>query len=872
MKNRMRMRIRITCLLLTMGIGLLAAGCNSFSSPVYYPALDDELVKTFRSSESIYKISANDLGLENMEIVAEDDLANLYYNPKTTEIAIQRKATGQVWYSNPQDRPGSSDPLLNAQFAITTLNGRDVVKLWNTYDDSVAYGQFTSEKISQGITVHYLIGKKYEETLYPAGMTDARFQELLTQMATEKDQNYLKRMYGRVDLATIASGQQRETLKQTFTRLDTELGGVMYALKSLLSGLEKKNLTAVLQSAGYTLDIRIADEEGVGYSGGKNAQENFLFSATYRLDNGELVVDVDPTKIKATDKLKISQITILRNFGAQKPGSEGYLFVPDGSGAIISTATARSTVWADYIRKVYGQDLGILRTDRVDYSEQTYLPVFGAYNDLGGFLGIAELGDGQMSVMAGIANNDTTYSYVCPDFTLLSFALVALESSAKNALNLYPRAAVSEPISMRYLFHDGAGAGYDDLAVVYRDYMLDHGQLDGLNNRTGLVVAVNAVGAIDEIRSILGYPASVVKELTSMDELRSLGQQLREAVPAGDVLINYSGWQKGGFQTGYIKVPETERKLGNNRQLSALAAELQKLNVALLPVVEQQYCHQSNWIKGFSPLNHAIRFITRDTGYKPEHNIANFYLDDTGLKPYIIRPDLVAENAARFMERYEGMDIGGIGIGVMASEIYSDFRAQNILSINDSIQYFQDAIESYRNANTLVSGTGANAYTLFGLDFALGLPVTSSNHPIITGSVPFLQIVLSGSVSYTMPALNQAFDLEFYRLKAIETGSGVYFDYFADEGSSIMNTRYDHLYSAAQASIWSDGSALATETAAVLEKVANHRITGHEKLADGVFRTTYDNGHAVEVNYNAIPWQGIPAMGYVLTSQNGQGG
>ncbi|HAL74292.1 MAG TPA: hypothetical protein DCM45_04255 [Clostridiales bacterium] len=865
----MRLKKVIATLLLCSLLSLPTAGCSTFSSPVYYTMLDEDTIKSFTSLETAIRLTANDLGLEKMEIIAEDKDAILYFNPKTTEIALKRKASGQVWYSNPQDRPGSSDSLLNTQFIVTTLNGRDVAKQWNTFDDSVAFGQFTAQRLDNGINVNYLMGKVLAETLYPVGMTEARFTELSAQMASDKDRNYLKRMYGRVDLTTIESLQQREDLKKTFAKLDTELGGVMYVLKSMLSKLEQKNLTTALQNAGYAFEIRQADEAGVGYTGGADTQENFVFSVTYKLENGTLAVDVDPTKILATDKLKISQITVLRNFGAQKPGREGYLFVPDGSGAIISAQNARATVWADYNRKVYGQDYGVLRTDRVDYSEQTYLPVYGAYHDQGGFIGVAEQGDGQMSVLAGIAGTDSAYSYVCSDFTLLSFALVALESSSKNALNLYPRQAVDDPISLRYLFCDSAGTSYDDLADLYRDYLLANGQLDGINDRQGLTVAVNAIGTIDEIKSVMGYPAQIVKELTSLDEVIELGQLLKEAAPAADRVVQYAGWQKGGFQTGYIRSPQTERKLGSNQDLSDLSASLQDLGVSLLPVVEPQYCYDAGWMQGFSPLNHAIRFITRDTGYKPEHNIANFYLDDKGLKPYIIRPDLVAENMTQFMQKYSSMNISGISLGSLASEVYSDFRAQNVLSVNDTIHYFRSAVEAGNSGNNLVGGYGANVYVLSGLDYALGLPVTSSNHPIISRSVPFLQMVLSGSVSYTMPALNQTENATQYFLKAIETGSGVYFDYFADAGSAIMKTRYDYLYGAARSSIWPIATELAAQTSSALQAVANHRITSHEQLAPGIFRTVYDNGWTVTVNYNSANWQDIPAMGYAAVQQEG---
>lgn len=863
-KNRLRGRRLPPVLLLCAA--LLLSGCESFEAPTYYAELTLEEIDAFPALESPWKFREEDLGLQNMEIVAEDGQAVLYWHPKTTEIAILRKATGAVWYSNPQSRSDADDPLLNSQFVVTTLNRRDVEKIWNTYSDSVVHGQFRAEPIDGGLSVEYLVGKKHEEVLYPAGMTEARFQEVLDLMPSDKERSYLKRMYGRVDLATIESLQQREDLKKRFTKLDPELGGILYALKSLLSKLEQKNLKAAVESAGYTMDMRDEDEAAVGYAYAIGSSENFTLAVSYTLEDGALVVDVDPARIRSTPKLKIATITVLRNFGAQRPGEGGTLFVPDGCGAIIEADLANRAVRTEYLRKVYGQDYGVLRTDRVEYSESVYLPVFGAYGSGGGFLGIAERDDGQMSVRASLAGPDSEACVVCPEFTLLTYAFVALESSAKNALNLYPRKAVDDPIRLRYLFVDSPDAGYDDLAVAYRDYMVANGQLDGVNGRTGLAVTANAVGAVDGIRSILGYPATVVRELTSFDEVRALGRSLKDAAPGADVVIAYSGWQEGGLRTGYLRRPDTEGALGSDRQLSALARDLHAAGIVLMPVTELQYCYPGSWLQGFSPLRHAIRFITRDTGYKPRHNLANFYLETDVPVPYILRPDLVADRAAGYMERYRSLEIGAIGMGALASELYSDFNTRRVLSANDTIGFFREAIRHFGEGGTQVGGYGANAYALFGMDYALGLPVSSANHPILTRSVPFLQILLSGSVSYTMPELDRAVDPALYRLQAIETGSGIHFDYFADEGAAIKDTDFDRFFGAAAASIGPLGTAIAAEVSAALAPVANHRIMAHDRLEEGVFRTTYDNGYQVEVNYGTAPRAGLPAMGYRLVA------
>ncbi len=124
MKNVMNKSCYLICVLLT---ALLLTGCSSRS--VYYQLLTSDEIEGFPVIESAGQLAEDDIG--NMQIVAEDNKAVLYYNPNTTEIAVERKDTGELWYSNPQDRLSSTDSLINAQIIVTTLDKRDTAKRWD---------------------------------------------------------------------------------------------------------------------------------------------------------------------------------------------------------------------------------------------------------------------------------------------------------------------------------------------------------------------------------------------------------------------------------------------------------------------------------------------------------------------------------------------------------------------------------------------------------------------------------------------------------------------------------------------------------------------------------------------------------------------
>ena len=80
----------------------------------------------------------------------------------------------------------------------------------------------------------------------------------------------------------------------------------------------------------------------------------------------------------------------------------------------------------------------------------------------------------------------------------------------------------------------------------------------------------------------------------------------------------------------------------------------------------------------------------------------------------------------------------------------------------------------------------------------------------------------------------------------------------------MKGTDYDWLYAANFAEWIEDAVGFYREADAVLGRFHGQRIVNHEKLAAGVYRTTYEDGGSVVVNYNQEP--------YVLGSVTAGGG
>jgi hypothetical protein len=842
-------------LMIILFAAIQLCSCNKAVS--YYTLITSEDVKLFDSNGTEYTLKEDDLNIKSFNTIASDNKADLLFNPRTTDIAIRTKTNGTIWFSNPQDRLNSTDAFINAQLIVTTLDGKDIQKKWSSFEDSVKYLQFHVDVIENGIKVTYLFGKKAEIKIQPVVLTGNRFNIIINSIKNDSDKRYIARMYNKVERDKMASPQARKSFDETFTNFP--MLNTIYVLKSAPSKLEIKKIVSILEDIGYTAETREVDEDAVGLVRESSEKDRFIVAVSYALENGNLIASIDPTSIKSSNGLKISEISILRNFGAMKAGGSGSLLIPDGSGAVIDANQIVSTNWPEYNKMVYGQDFGILINDKMAYDKQIYFPVFGAYNNNGGFLGIAEQGSGNMNIVAGVAKTKSDYAYVFSDFTLLPFSLVSIESSTEAKLNIYPKKACLDLLKVRYIFNEKENTQYDDLGVLYREYLIANKQLDGSNMNNKPTIIANVIGAIDDIKSKFGYPVKTTIPLTTFKQARNLAEQLSSSEI--DFLINYSGWQKGGMRTGYIKTPQVEKVLGGTKDFKALS-EIN--NVKIIPSVEQQFCYINKMMDGFSPMKNSIRFITRDAGYRPSYNIANYYLDENKFSPYIIKADYVLQNAKIYMEEYKKINNDGISINNLASEIYSDFNVNNLMSRNECINIIEQAIELYSKNTNSLCGRGANSYANKYLDYAYAIPVTSSKHPLITKNVPFSQIVLSGSITYTMPELNYQNNIDEYLLKAIETGSGIMFDYFAADGSLLLGTDFDYYYAASHASIFETVNKMSKDQSIAQRDTAGKKIISHKEIAPDVFITRFENHFTVGVNYSDDDFNDIPSHGYKL--------
>lgn len=794
--------------------------------------------------------------LPSMKGVAENEYLQLLIDVDTAAIGIVNKSTGAVWHSNPVNSQedmiasGINKDMLAAQLKLDYYNSFGQLSSINTYTDSIKYEQIAIEHIENGVSVSYKFGTEVRTFAdLPQRLSKARFDEISAQL-------------DKAGQRALLIGYKEDKENGYFDRND-----------SALQGLQLERALNALDSIGYSTEDLARDAQEHNIEQVKEEARVFFATIEYMLDEKSLVARVPVDKIIFPDDYPVNVVSVLPFLGAGGLESKGSLFVPDGSGALIHFNNGKQK-YAAYQQSVYGEDMTTVRTENINTEQKVRLPVFGMINGDDAWLGIVEDGAAVAAINADISGRLNSYNVVYPSFSVVNKGDITLiANEQKRTLPKFQESPMKSDFVVRYVFVDKKKATYTDLAHTYQNYLLQKKMLAEQSTHEQTLKPtfyLDLVGNIQKEKYFLGIPYQSQQALTSFEQAETIVDKLAEHNVA-PISLRYTGWFNGGVNHRIPEKIKVDTILGGKLEMNKLIENVSEKDVTVYPDVALAIAHSDD---NFTPRKDASRSLRETPALFYPVDLALEGRDRSKQPSYVISPKNIEGLAETTIKYFNKQQIQHISLRDLGDVINSDYLKHEQLDRTESESITVSTLQQLHDAqlNLLVDGGNANTFSY--AKQIVNAPMSSSGFKITDESIPFYQMVISGYIDYTGTPFNLStyFDKNEYILKLLEYGSGIHFKWIYANNDSVKDTDHNNLY-ALNYELWlDDAKSIFTEVSKFYEELTSKKIIDHQKLQSGVYKTTYEHGQYVIVNYNhsrvTVDGRKIEALGYMTGGES----
>ncbi len=796
-------------------------------------------------------------------IVMENDQLIFTMDPATTQFTLEVKGTGHVWYSNPPDADSDSVALstykgrLKSTLLLTFSNSTGLDTIYDNYTYGIENGLYNIEQGDDYIRVDYSVSKSEREYMIPPVTTVAAMEKWMDQLDT-KDAGFIRRSYKQYDINNLGKNDDRDALLADYPILETE---PIYVMNSTTTGASLIKLEQLFEAAGYTAEDFEADKN-LNNKEKANRNTSFNVSMIYRLEGGDLVVEMPLDDLEYKSSTPIYTMVLLPYFGAGGPEDEGYMMVPEGGGALIHFNNNRISQ-PSYYANLYGWDMALSREDVV-HDSRAYFNAFGIANGDASFICILEEGAPYASVQADISGHGSTYNYVNAMYSISPRELYEVGDIGSQNTYKFLETLPHETMTQRYRFVDSNS--YVDMAKSYQSYLKDkYGEYFDKNDDAQTPVALEIVGAVDKVKQIVGVPVSRPLKLTKFSEAQEMISQLVEE-GMDNISVKYTGWCNGGVNQKILRKAKPVSALGSKKDLEQLGEAAGEMGVDLYLEGVTHYEYDSGIFNGFFSFTDAARFISREQAELYVYNPVTYNAREGLDSYYLLHPDLILENmetlataAAKYNANAAFRDTG--------MDLSSDYYLKNTVSRQQAMEQQAQALKEIQDGGQKNLINMGNDYAVAYADMVTNMDLSGSGYTILDEEIPFYQLAIHGFVDYTGRPINTCGNEEQEILESAEYGAGLSFSLMRETAFALQKTLYTEYYASDFAS-WHDRMMeIYNRYNSELGHVFNQEMTSHEKITDELSCTVYEDGTKVYVNYSftdAVTPDGVqvPARDY----------
>lgn len=357
---------------------------------------------------------------------------------------------------------------------------------------------------------------------------------------------------------------------------DTGINYAIYVVGEELPDKTKKLLESYVKTycgETYNYDEKAKDTELTGYVSSDAAPAYFRMSLEYTIGaDGTLSVSLPANGIRYDSaNFTLISLDMLQYLGAGNMNNDGYVFYPDGSGALLEFDELRKQSAGALTNKVYGEDYAYYSIS-AKHQEEIRVPVFGIvdqqkinsiitntyFDETGkihedkvttttvnstGYVAYLTEGEALSSLTAAFGGGSAhNFALVYPTFTPEpsdSYTLdgsLSVSSSTSSSWTVVSEKKYLGNFSMNIRMlgdtENAALAGFEEaswigMAKVYRDYVWNGKASFTANDvKNNLPLYIESFGTVETVDKVLSIPVTVNKPLTTFTDIITMYEEL----------------------------------------------------------------------------------------------------------------------------------------------------------------------------------------------------------------------------------------------------------------------------------------------------------------------------------------------------------
>lgn len=670
-------------------------------------------------------------------------------------------------------------------------------------------------------------------------------------------------------LSIIVKNTKTGAVMESTVRNEERLGNVNETWKGFL----QSGIVVELQEETNTMQKKLGIEgSGAQVSvelipGGFRAKLDYPtqelgFEVEVKLyDDGSITACIPESSIyENADNKKIGNIYVFPLLGSSRlDEKEGYMFVPDGNGALIYLDDKDGRFDSGYVQKVYGSDIGVGesyvlsllwgRYETHNDAEMILAPVYGMVHtgDEMGYLAIIESGDEEASIYATPNGAYSDYNWITAAFRKCTTYIQPTSNSGGSVTKVTDR--IKYDINVRYMFVDGADANYAGLAKRYRNYLIEKDELVKVEDT--FKIRLDFLGMDVENWMLWKKDAPV----TTVDNIREIYRDL-EQEGVTDILSIYKGWQEGGIFDLPVTSYDVAGSIGGARDLSKLMDECEAKNIDFYLFTDGVRANTETGNTTFDTVKKMDKRLYTQNTYQ---NVYREFVYWT--------PQKTLENLKTLQKNFAKKGVNKLALSEIGNTMFTYTMGDTMQTRLVSKYLYEQALQQTSASMDLMLEAPVQCYWQY-VKAIVDMPISDSDYIYTDQSVPFLSIALKGILPMYGDYVNFEANEREYFLKLVETGIYPSFYLTYENPSELIYTNSSNVYTS-QYSVYRDQILnYYDELRQINERTKNSMIVNHEITNTGVTIVTYDNGVKLYINYSAKEQKAdnvtVPALSYVV--------